>query len=223
MAYPDTIYQQRELENLPGLTYQPTNKKTLFAEDMIGHGNEITNIENTLGRNPQGTYASVSDRLDNASSGPKLLFELIPSNNESQVDIAGIDILSGKTYILALSLQSTGANAKITFMGDYIMALLWNGILMRPAEVDYTSSLDFLNYTAFGMCNGEFIIKPWNDGAFTVDVNINYGGQRVLKTTGTQNGSKPWSDTLKSISITHNGAGWLLPGGFIRLYETNSL
>lgn len=51
MAYPDDIYVQRELENLPGLEYDPLNKKTLFAEDILGLGREIEQIEDTLGLN----------------------------------------------------------------------------------------------------------------------------------------------------------------------------
>ena len=49
MSYPDDIYKQRDLENLPGLVYDPQNKKTLFAEDILTLGSEIRAIEQTLG------------------------------------------------------------------------------------------------------------------------------------------------------------------------------
>lgn len=48
MAYPDDIYEQRELENLPGLIYDPGNKKTLFAEDIMNIGNDLSAIEAIL-------------------------------------------------------------------------------------------------------------------------------------------------------------------------------
>lgn len=51
MAYPSDIYQQRPLENLPGLVYDPENKKTLFAEDILALATEIIGIETTLGTN----------------------------------------------------------------------------------------------------------------------------------------------------------------------------
>lgn len=51
MTYPTDIYEQRPLENLPGLVYDPENKKTLFAEDILGLGREIEQIEETLGLN----------------------------------------------------------------------------------------------------------------------------------------------------------------------------
>jgi len=51
MTYPSDIYEQRPLENLPGLEYDPLNKKTLFAEDILRLGHEIEQIEDTLGLN----------------------------------------------------------------------------------------------------------------------------------------------------------------------------
>lgn len=51
MTYPNDIYVQRDLENLPGLEFDPSNKKTLFAEDILRLGREIENIEDVLGLN----------------------------------------------------------------------------------------------------------------------------------------------------------------------------
>lgn len=51
MTYPNDIYVQRDLENLPGLEFDSNNKKTLFAEDILRLGREIENIEDTLGLN----------------------------------------------------------------------------------------------------------------------------------------------------------------------------
>lgn len=51
MTYPSDIYEQRPLENLPGLEYDPLNNKTLFAEDILRLGREIEQIEDTLGLN----------------------------------------------------------------------------------------------------------------------------------------------------------------------------
>ncbi len=60
MAYPDSIYVQRELENLPGLEFDPSNKKTLFAEDILRLGREIEQIEDTLGLN----LSNIEDLID---------------------------------------------------------------------------------------------------------------------------------------------------------------
>lgn len=63
MAFPNDIYEQRALENLPGLTYDRDNTKTLFAEDILEHGAEIRAIEQVLGRDVAGDYDTVDDRL----------------------------------------------------------------------------------------------------------------------------------------------------------------
>lgn len=51
MAYPDDIYVQRPLDNLPGVEFDEKNTKTLYAEDIMRLGSEIRNIELTLGTN----------------------------------------------------------------------------------------------------------------------------------------------------------------------------
>ena len=43
--FPDTIFTQRELENLPGIEYDADKKKVIFAEDLQALGDEITAIE----------------------------------------------------------------------------------------------------------------------------------------------------------------------------------
>lgn len=53
MAYPDDIYVQRALENLPGLEYDALNKKTLFAEDILNIGHEVTAIETYITNMPK--------------------------------------------------------------------------------------------------------------------------------------------------------------------------
>ena len=46
--WPEEIYEQRELENLPGIEYDASNKRTLFAEDIQNLGDEIRAIEENM-------------------------------------------------------------------------------------------------------------------------------------------------------------------------------
>jgi hypothetical protein len=62
--YPLEIFEQRSIENLPGLTYDANKKKILFAEDIQALGDEITALEVSLGLSPQGTFESVVARLE---------------------------------------------------------------------------------------------------------------------------------------------------------------
>ncbi len=46
--FPTDIYTPREIENLPGIVFDPTAKKTFFAEDFQGLADEIVAVENYL-------------------------------------------------------------------------------------------------------------------------------------------------------------------------------
>lgn len=62
--YPNEIFEARETENLPGITYDPTNKKNFYSEDFQNLGKEITAIEQTLGQNIEGEFSTLTDRLE---------------------------------------------------------------------------------------------------------------------------------------------------------------
>lgn len=68
-SYPNDIYSHREMENLPGTTYDPSAKKTLFAEDIGSLSSELAAIETTLGINPQGAYGTVAERIGDIGGG----------------------------------------------------------------------------------------------------------------------------------------------------------
>lgn len=64
MPYPDDFTEFREIENLPGITYDPENKRYLFAEDLQKIQAAIARIEQVLGLNPAGGLSSVGQSLD---------------------------------------------------------------------------------------------------------------------------------------------------------------
>lgn len=66
--FPATIYNQRTIENLPGIIYDADNTKTLFAEDFRFVGDEVNAIESTLGANPQGGESTVGERIATVES-----------------------------------------------------------------------------------------------------------------------------------------------------------
>lgn len=109
--YPNAIYEQRELENLPGLEYDANNKKTLYAEDMRGLGDEVTAIETTLGINPEGEYATVAERLDNSGGGGgnwELIFNETTTTDLDYFDITGLDLNADERYKFYFRLTNKG-------------------------------------------------------------------------------------------------------------------
>lgn len=62
-AYPDALPTLREVENDPGVAYDPLQKNVVFAEDTNNIAAEILAIATELGTLPKGTFADVKARL----------------------------------------------------------------------------------------------------------------------------------------------------------------
>lgn len=67
--YPGEIDVFRDSNNIPGITYEPTDYTTIYAEDVRSWGSAIVAIESVLGVNPQDTFETVSDRIAAAGGG----------------------------------------------------------------------------------------------------------------------------------------------------------
>lgn len=66
--YPGAIDEFREVENIQGVTYAPEDTKTVFAEDTNNHSDAIVAIEEAIGVEPAGAFATVADRIDDLES-----------------------------------------------------------------------------------------------------------------------------------------------------------
>ena len=63
-GYPDAIDSFRTVENLPEVTYDEDDTKTIFAEDINNLTSAVVAIQTTLGENPEGGTTDVVNRLD---------------------------------------------------------------------------------------------------------------------------------------------------------------
>lgn len=67
--YPGDIDEFRTVQNLPGILYNATDTKTVFAEDTNDHSSSIIAIQTVLGINPAADFDTVSDRIAAAGGG----------------------------------------------------------------------------------------------------------------------------------------------------------
>lgn len=104
MTYPNDIYVQRELENLPGLEFDSNNKKTLFAEDILGLGREIEQIEETLGLN----LSNIEDLINYIVDGKPGSELPVGSVYTTTVDLDGESPFDYGTWVLLASGQLFG-------------------------------------------------------------------------------------------------------------------
>lgn len=115
--YPTSIFEPREVENLPGYSYDSTKKRVQFAEDYSLPAAEIVAIEETLGVNPQGDYATVADRL-NAGGGASLELGIFGGLSFSTYGILP-DIIGGfanETYLTTIGVNGGVANSTYTLL-----------------------------------------------------------------------------------------------------------
>ncbi len=96
--YPTSIFVQRDIENVPGITFDATKKTHLYVEDLQALGNELAAIENILGLNVQGAFSTLVDRLINMSA-------LIDGASLTIVPLTGIIDDSNTTFTIGETIQ----------------------------------------------------------------------------------------------------------------------
>lgn len=67
-TYPDNMPALREVENDPGVAYDPLQTNVVFAEDVNNIAAEILAIATELGTLPKGSFADVKTRLADMTS-----------------------------------------------------------------------------------------------------------------------------------------------------------
>ena len=67
-VYPASNYDPREKENKSGVTYTPANKTVGYADDVFRLDGEVKAIQQELGINPRGAYATVKAWLSALAS-----------------------------------------------------------------------------------------------------------------------------------------------------------
>lgn len=103
-VFPGAIASLRQLVNRAGAIYDAAKTKVFYAEDHNDLIDEVEAIEAVLGINPQGSYTSVVDRLDDISS-------LIP------VKATGAEINTG-TNDTKFATPKAIADSNVAFLSD---------------------------------------------------------------------------------------------------------
>lgn len=159
--FPDAIFAPRTIENRPGVTYDPNDTKTLYAEDLQNLANEIVAVENTLGLNPDGDFTSVSERL-------------------SDIDLNILAaVLSSK--IKKSTRLMTAASGDVAY----------TGIGFKPSVIIAFANIDASVYRCFGLCDSSkassalyayssSALADFN-GLFAVSDGVNWAQNAIVK------------------------------------------
>lgn len=130
--YPDTIFETRETENLPGLVFNADQKTVLFSEDYQNLAAEITAIETVLGALVNGDFNTVLEWLEDLEAGIPANGELVPAGgttaqilakaSDSDGDTEWVDAEGGgggssKKFILSTLFETIGRMSSSDYLG----------------------------------------------------------------------------------------------------------
>jgi parallel beta-helix repeat protein len=182
--YPNQIYEPREKENRPGVTYDPNKKTVLFAEDIKALDDEVKAIETELGTNPKGNFDSVKAFLQYLLGKVKDYFTDLLDVPHSYEGQAG-KVLKVKQTEDGLEFGEAGGGGKRTA----------TRIVAANDSLDKTGA----DYVCDGIADQEEINQAIND--------LPTSGGRVLLLEGTYNISSPITILKNNVTLEGQGAG----------------
>jgi parallel beta-helix repeat protein len=182
--YPNQIYEPREKENRPGVTYDPNKKTVLFAEDIKALDDEVKAIETELGTNPKGNFDSVKAFLQYLLGKVKDYFTDLLDVPHSYEGQAG-KVLKVKQTEDGLEFGEAGGGGKRTA----------TRIVAASDSLDKTGA----DYVCDGTADQEEINQAIND--------LPTFGGRVLLLEGTYNISSPITILKNNVTLEGQGAG----------------
>lgn len=116
--FPTTIFEARETENLPGLVYNPADKKNMYSEDFQNLGAEITALETVLGTLPAGDYDTIREALEALFAGAGIGDADSVGDFLHALDFIGDDIYEANEILMADS--ADGFQARKMQVGDLL-------------------------------------------------------------------------------------------------------
>ncbi|EKE18784.1 MAG: hypothetical protein ACD_9C00239G0004 [uncultured bacterium] len=112
--FPSAITTPRIISNRPGVTFDPDDTKTFFAEDLNMVNDEIVAIETELGTDPAGAYATV-----------KAWLTALTSSLSTKISTAKT-VLIGSTLAVAIPAGTT------RHVGSYLGGGAWEAGFVMP-------------------------------------------------------------------------------------------
>lgn len=174
-AYPDALPELREVENDPGVAYDPLQKNVVFAEDTNNIAAEILAIATELGTLPKGSFADVKARLADMTSKTSTA-QSTANSKAKKVTAVMRDVFSN-----GVSADRTQAT---TVQNTAYPVLGFSG--STPFKATFTlpaaTTFDGLKIEFFCLVQTDNI--QWIDAQFVID-GTPYGGWRGFNATGT--------------------------------------
>lgn len=169
-SYPTSIAEFREKNNIPGISYDPEDKRTIFVEDFTNIENEVIAIEETLGETVQGAYTSLADRLDNIGGGGQIIYDAIVATSGGDYTTLEAALGAGAVNIYIRNGTYTENAARIYASNVCISGESREGVILQ-----YPSNRN-LTFSGSGTVVRNLTIKPsgGNSGSAGIVVDADY-------------------------------------------------
>lgn len=221
-TYPGAIDEFRTVENLPGVTYDEDDTKTVFAEDTNNLADAVVAIETTLGTNPEGDFSTVADRLATLGGGGgawEFVAEDVASGSDNEIYIDGLDIATDEAYLVFFSVQNSSNTTQLELYGtSFITPSMW-GQRYEPGGSTTQSGLYFISHQSLGPGVGSLLLQKTPNGAIAADLNYSIGSSRSYRMQGMFGNWTGTPDNLDKIRIKGDSSSALDAGSRIAVYR----
>lgn len=208
--YPIAVYSPRTKANRSGVVYDPTKTKQIFAEDVTKLDDEVVAIENILGTDPQGAFATVKAWLEDLASATSLArkFNMMPL-----VSTAFSYISASSTFFAGVygQIRTSAVLNNIAVIGCWGGTLGVTGSLFLPRGI--CGRIKFQNFSnlsaSFGL--GGSVLLGYGEGVYFKFVNGNLYAtiyyfdidtEEYIETTELI--VSPFSNSITDFSIIYN-------------------
>lgn len=221
MVYPSKLFEQRDLENLPGISFDKDNKKTLFAEDLLVHGSEIRAIEETLGLGILGGYETVSERLDDMSGGGGggggVLEKIVLETTTPSVAFAYPISMDTETYLeVKVVIPGTMANVsyRVLINDDYSTSSYQRNRLHSIHSGTEVTTVATSNLGGLGSSSNDIVLMTWEFAKLAGKrLNIRSSVSRFSSFGDAEQefshiSYRATTDDISDIKFVHDGSGF---------------
>lgn len=221
-SFPESIKTFRVVENLPGVAFDETDHKTIYAEDMEDIHAEVVAIEQTLGVNVQGDAETLADRLESlggGGGGSGLIGEAISDGYAEHLTITGLDLSTDKNYIFEFGVRCESTTTIIELAGTSLISPGIVGLRVSGGSIDPQTGIPFISHPSIGPAVGTGHLGRTENGSTGLNLEYAVGASRIYRLGGMDSGWYSGGQNLTSIKIKPNGSAVLAAGSYLRVYR----